>query len=508
MQRGKVYLVGAGPGDPGLLTLRAVECLGRANVVLYDYLANPRVLRHAGPDAECISLGAHGRTKIWTQAQINARMVEDALAGKVVVRLKGGDPSIFGRLAEELEALRAANIAYEVVPGITAASAAAAYAGISITHRDLASAVALVTGHEDAEKESTALDYPALAAFPGTLVFYMGVTKVREWTSGLLAAGKPATTPVAIIRRASLADQKVITTTLGETADALTPASKLRPPVVVIVGEVATTGAALSWFEKRPLFGQRIAVTRAAQQNDELRAKLEALGAEVLEQPAIEIRPPSDWSAVDAALADLSTFDWVVFSSTNGVEKFLDRLYACGHDARALGKAKLAAIGPGTAAKLADYRLNTDILPDEYRAEALAAVLSAEAKHKKFLLIRASRGREVLAEQLTAAGGHVEQVVVYDSLDVTTPDARVAQLLSEGQLDWLTVTSSAIARSLVNLFGDDLRKTKLASISPITSATLRELGHDPAAEAREYTMQGIVEAIAGNQKTPTGSPGW
>lgn len=494
---GKVYLVGAGPGDPGLLTLRGAECLALADVVLYDYLANPRILCHVRPGAECVSLGAHGHTKIWTQTEINARMVADALAGKNVVRLKGGDPTIFGRIAEELDAIRAHHLAYEIVPGITAAAAAAGYAAIPITHRDHASAVALIAGHEDAGKTESAIDYDALARFPGTLVIYMGVTTVREWTCGLLAAGKSPQTPVAIVRRASLPDQVVRYTTLGETVDALTPSSKLRPPVIVIVGEVAALGPTVSWFAERPLFGQKVLVTRAVDQTAELQTRLETLGAEVLSQPAIDIRPVSDFTRVDAAMARLHTFDWVVFSSSNGVEQFMRRLLALGKDARALGSVKLAAIGPGTAARLAEYHLHADIMPGEYRAEAMVEALATQARGKKFLLVRASRGREVLAEGLTALGGEVEQTVVYESTDVVVADPRVQQLLADGKLDWVTVTSSAIARALVKLFGEELRKTRLASISPITSAALREIGYEPAVEATEYTMDGVVSAIVG-----------
>jgi uroporphyrinogen III methyltransferase/synthase len=493
--RGKIYFVGAGPGDPGLLTLRGAECLAAADVVLYDYLANPRILRHARAGAELLCLGAHGRTKIWAQAEINARLVADGLAGRIVARLKGGDPTIFGRLAEELEVVRAADIPFEIVPGITAASAAASYAGISMTHRDLASAVALVTGHEDPDKSESAIDYDALARFPGTLVFYMGVTNVEVWTRGLLDAGKPAETPVTIVRRASLPDQVVIHTTLGETAAALTPAHKLRPPVIVLVGAVAALGPTMAWFEKRPLFGQKIAITRAAAQSDELRRPLEALGAEVLEQPAIEIADVADFTGLDGAIGKLARYDWIVLSSANGVERLMARLLATGHDLRAFSGAKLAAIGPGTAQKLAEYHLHADVVPDEFRAESLAAALAPQARGKSFLLIRASRGREVLAEELSAGGGQVEQVVVYESRDVMTPEERVAQLLRDGQLDWMTVTSSAIARSLANLFGEDLRRTRLASISPITSATMRELGYPPVVEATDYTMDGVVRAI-------------
>jgi uroporphyrinogen III methyltransferase / synthase len=500
--QGKVYLIGAGPGEPGLLTLRGRECLAESEVVLYDYLVNPRILRNLRPETQAICLGAHGQTKIWTQAEINARLVTEALAGKKVSRLKGGDPAIFGRLAEELEALRAHQIDYEIVPGVTAALAAACYAEIPITHRDLASAVAFIAGHEDDDKSSSSLDYEALARFPGTLVVYMGVTRVQTWTNGLLAAGKSSETPVAIIRRASLPDQVVVHSTLGATAAELTPASKLRPPVIVIVGSVAALGPALSWFERRPLYGQKVVITRAAEQADELRCLIEQQGGEVFEQPAIEIDAPADWAPVDEMIGQLARFDWLVFSSSNGVEYFLQRLFHLGLDARAFGEARIAAIGPGTAERLAKYHLRAELVPEAYRAEALASALAPLAPDRRFLLLRASRGREVLADELRAAGGEVEQVVVYDSCDVTEPVPRIAALLKSGNIDWMTVTSSAIARSLARMFGDDLRNTKLASISPITSATLRAHGFSPATEATEYTLRGVVDAITRMTSNP------
>jgi uroporphyrinogen III methyltransferase/synthase len=409
-----------------------------------------------------------------------------------------------------------------MVPGVTAALAAASYAGIPITHRDEASAVALVTGHEDAEKTDSTLDFAALARFPGTLVFYMGVTTALHWSRALIAAGKPGTTPVAILRRVSLPDQQRIDTTLGEVA-AVVQAHKLRPPVVFVVGEVAARDAGWSWFEQRPLIGQRVLVTRPAQQADDLARPLADLGAEVLLQPAIEIRPPDDWSAVDRAIERLDQFDWLVFSSSNGVRMMLERLMASGvrehpddndasldvaigrltpparRDLRVLGSVKLAAIGPGTAEALARYHLRADLVPNEFRAEALALALKGGAAGKRFLLVRASRGREVLAEELTKAGAIVEQVVVYDSVDVAAPSTEVAEQMAAGRIDWTTVTSSAIARSLARLFGESLHQTRLASISPITSETLRELGYEPAAEAQEYTLEGVVEAITNSR---------
>ena len=523
---GTVYLVGAGPGDPGLITLRGTACLRKADVVLYDYLANPQLLAYCRPDAERISLGKHGSGRLWSQDEINAALVRLAREGKTVVRLKSGDPVVFARGVEEIDALTAAGIAFEIVPGITAALAAGSYAGIPITHRELASAVALVTGHEDEGKEGPPLDYAALATFPGTLVFYMGVTTAARWSADLIAAGRPRQTPVAVIRRVSFPDQKVWQTTLGDVARFVAE-TKLRPPVIFVVGEVASLAVTLSWFDKRPLFGQSVLVTRPNLANvvrrsaagqvppEDFAARLYELGADVLYQPAIEIRPPDDWSAVDAALIRLDEFDWLVFSSSNGVDALLGRLLqsvagivrvpsagdgtrsvsAKQRDLRALGRVKLAAIGSGTAQRLAEYHLHADLIPDEFRAEALAESLAIEAKGKRFLLARASRGREVLAETLTAAGGIVEQVVVYQSSDVEKADPEIAARLKAGRIDWITVSSSAIARSLANLFGDDLRKAKLISISPVTSGTLRELGHEPAAEAKQYTMDGIVAAI-------------
>ncbi|MCE9546933.1 MAG: uroporphyrinogen-III C-methyltransferase [Planctomycetia bacterium] len=496
---GCVYLVGAGPGDPGLLTLRGLECLRRADVVLYDYLVNPRILTYAAAGAELVCLGRHGRDRIVPQAEINNRMIAEARAGRCVVRLKGGDPAIFARAAEEAQALAEAGVRFEIVPGITAALAASSYAEVALTHRDTASAVALVTGHQQEGEPASTLDYAALAAFPGTLVFYMGVTTARHWSNALIDAGRDAATPAVIVRRCSWPDQQTIHCTLGTVADDMA-SRKLRPPALVVVGDsvgsAAGWAASGNWFEQRPLFGRTVLVTRPADQSIEMCDQLAELGARTLVQPAITIGPPPDWQSVDAALTRLHEFDWLVFSSANGVQWFFHRLLEQHGDLRRLGNIKLAAIGPQTAAALSGFHLKANMVPaEEYRAESLAAALVAQSKGQRFLLARASRGRELLASELTAAGGAVTQVVVYQSDDVTTPDAEIAAALTEGQIDWLTVTSSAIARSVVNLFGETLRQTRLVSISPITSATLRELGHAPAIEATEYTTAGIIAAI-------------
>jgi uroporphyrinogen III methyltransferase/synthase len=491
---GKVYFVGAGPGDPGLITLRGVECLQRADVVLYDYLVNARLLDHVRADAARICLG-EGGGRAFSQEQINARLVELAREGKAVVRLKGGDPMVFARIAEETGRLTAWGIPFEIVPGVTAGLAASSCAGIPITHRDFASAVALVTGQEKRGKAGPPMDYAALAKFPGTLVFYMGSATAQDWAATLIAAGKPAGTPVAIVRRCSFPDQTTVRCSLGELAAQLAPCDDAAPPAVIIVGEAAAPQQSLSWFERRPLFGKKVMVTRPRQQAGALASRFTELGADVLLQPAIRIAEPPDWAPVDRALDRLGEFDWLVFSSANGVEYFLERLLATGRDLRVLAGLQLAAIGPGTASELKRRRLTTDLQAEEYCAESLAALLARDAAGKRVLLARASRGREVLAEQLRGAGGYVEQIVVYSSIDTTVPDGHIAALLRDGRVDWTTVTSSAIARSLAAMFGANLRKSRLASISPITSATMRELGYEPAAEASRYTMEGLVEAM-------------
>jgi len=479
-----------------MITLQAIQCLARADVILYDYLVNPQILDYASPAAEKICLGKHGQSRIWTQDQINQQIVELASAGKTVVRLKGGDPSMFAHVADESEVLAGEGIPFEVIPGITAALAAGSCVGVPLTHRRLASAVAFVTGQEDPGKTDPALDYDGLARFPGTLVFYMGVTTAAVWTEALMAAGKPAETPAVIVRRVSCPDQEVIRCCLGEVASQMTPVKKLRPPVIVILGEVAGLEENLCWLQQRPLFGKTVLVTRAASQSTELVQQCVEQGARVLVQPAIEISALEDNSQLDAMLEKIDQFDWLVFSSRNGVQFLVDRLLQTGKDVRALAGLQLAAIGPGTSQALAGYHLGTDLQPAEYRAEALAEALKPEAADgKRFLLVRGSRGREVLSEMLRDAGGDVQQLVVYQSTDVGHVAPSVVEELEAGNVDWITVTSSAIARSLVSLLGDKLSMAPLASISSLTSSTLEELGYPATAEAETSTMDGLVKAI-------------
>lgn len=495
---GHVYLVGAGPGDPSLITMRGYNCIQVADVVLYDALVNPRVLDFCGPQAELISLGRHGRGAIVPQDEINRMMISHAKAGKKVVRLKGGDPSIFARIGEETDALDQAEIAYSIVPGITASLAAGSYAGIPLTHREHSSAVALITGHEASNKLAPPIDYRQLAHFPGTLVFYMGVTTARTWSKQLIEGGMNPQTPVALVRRCSWPNQMVRRCLLADVADVLDQRKqqdKIRPPVIAIVGEVANEELPGNFPLEKPLQNARVLVTRPREVLDEFCFYLEMMGADVLVQPTIEIAPVEDFTQVDNALARLDDFDWLVFSSGNGVRHLLDRLLESGRDLRALAPVQLAVVGPGTAKALEKYHLKADLQPDKYRGEALAEALVA-AKGERYLLARASRGRDVMAKRLTEAGSHVEEVVVYQSRDVEQPHEEVTRRLGDGEIDWVTVTSSAIARSLVAMFGDKLRQTKLASISPITSETLRELGLEPTVEAAEHSMQGLGEAIA------------
>ncbi len=501
---GKVYLVGGGPGDPGLLTLKGAECLRRADLILYDGLVNPLLLRHghAAVERTCRAEGPLGR--LLPQEEINRRLIAAAKEGKTVVRLKGGDPFIFGRGSEEAAALSAEGIPFEVVPGITAATAAAVYTGISLTHRDHASAVAFITGHEDPTKPATALDYNSLAHFPGTLVFYMGLHRLEAIASALIAAGKPAHTPVCVVCRATQPLQRSVTGTLSDIT-ALAKSAGLQPPSLVIVGDCVRVREQARWFEDRPLFGQVIGITRPEEQADDAANRAYELGALPVLLPTIEITPPDDWSEVDAVLPRLRSFDWIVFTSANGVRGLLNRLWQTGGDVRSLGQAKLACIGPATAAVLEEFSLRADLVPNEYRAEALAAAMQPHMANRRVLWARASRCREVLPAELTAAGATLEQVVVYQNRDVTELPRAEIDRLERGDFHWIGLSSPSIARSFARLLTPAARarlgvKTKLASISPVTTAAAREVGLPIAAEATEFTWPGLFQAMIDHAK--------
>jgi uroporphyrinogen III methyltransferase/synthase len=499
MMPGKVYLVGAGPGDPGLITVKGLQCLAQADLVLYDGLVNPFILQHAQGEAErtCRSESPSGRHL--DQEEINKRLIRAARAGKTVVRLKGGDPLVFGRGGEEAAALARANIPFEVVPGVTAAVAASAYAGISLTHREFASAVAFVTGHEDPQKPSQALDYRALATFPGTLVFYMGLHRLAAIAEALIVAGKPPGTPAAVICRGTTPVQRTVCGSLAEIA-ATASAEKLHAPSIIIIGECVRQREAIAWFEKKPLFGKRIIVGRPAAQSAAVVSRLLELGAQPIVAPTVEIRPPADWTDVDRALERLPEFDWIVFTSVNGVEFLLNRLWETGGDLRRFASAKLAAIGDGTARALAAFHLRPDLIPDAFRAEALAEALKPHVAGKRVLWGRASRARDVLPTELRAAGARLEEIVVYRNLDVGALDPEVVRQIESGEIDWIGLSSPSIARALHRLLTPAAREqigktTRVASISPVTSAAASELGLPVQAEATTYTWDGILEAI-------------
>jgi len=499
MAIGKVYLVGGGPGDPGLISLRGVECLKLADEVLYDGLVNPLLLRHANAHCErtCRTDGPDGR--ILKQDVINQRLVDSALAGKTVVRLKGGDPFIFGRGSEEAACLRKHGIEYEIVPGITAATASGEYAGFSLTHRESASMVTFVTGHEAPDKEGSALDYEQLAASPGTLVFYMGLHNLPQISQSLLGHGKRSDTPTAVISRATTPHQRTIVAPLNEISEAVARA-ELHAPSLIIVGDCVKQRDELAWFEDKPLFGQKIGITRPAAQAESQIRKAFELGAQPILMPAIQIEPIEDWSEVDVTLQRLDEFNWLVFTSVNGVDAFLDRLWEQGGDARQLAGLKIATIGTSTAAALSKYHLRADLIPDEFRAEALAKAMAPHVKDQKVLWARASRGREVLPQELIAAGATVKELVVYQNLDAESFSDDALQALHDSQLNWIGLSSPSIARRMAALLPESakeqLGKTlRIASISPVTSAAAKESSLPVHAEATTFTWDGIFEAI-------------
>ncbi len=492
-----VSLVGAGPGNPGLLTVRAVECLARADLVLYDYLVPVQLLDYAPPQARrvCVNeLADHHPERI---PHVHRLLVEAAQQGLRVVRLKGGDPLLFGRGGEESEVLRAAGISFEIVPGVTAALGAAAFAGIPLTHRLHASAVAIVTGHEMPDKEQPNVNWEVLARFPGTIVVYMGLRRLPWIAQTLIDHGLDPLTPAAAIHAATTGRQRTVTAPLRDLPDAVRLAD-LQAPALLIIGSVVSLRSELAWFERRPLFGKRILVTRPRHQAGDLVRRLENLGASVVPLPAIEVRDLSDWSAVDHALHQLDAFQWLVFTSANGVHAFVRRLRQVGRDLRALGSLRIAVIGPATAETLRGYHLEPDLMPEEYRSESLVAALRERVKGQRVLLARADRGREILRDEL-AAIADVEQVAVYAQVDA--PTAALRDILRDGPLDFVTLTSSNIARALLRDLDADARalilagKVRLVTISPVTSAAVAELQLPVAAEAKEYTTDGVVAAL-------------
>ncbi|MCI0643052.1 MAG: uroporphyrinogen-III C-methyltransferase [Gemmataceae bacterium] len=496
----RVFLVGAGPGHPGLATLRAVECLRQTDVVIYDKLAPAALLDFAPAHAEKISVVELGSDHVERSQPTLDLMIAKAQQGKTVVRLKGGDPLVFGRGGEEAQALHAAGIPFEIVPGVTAALGAAAFAGIPLTHRQHASAVAIVTGHEDPGKPESALDWPALARFPGTLVFYMGIARLERITKALIEHGKDAATPAAVVYWASTGAQRTMDARLVDLPPTVQHAG-ITPPALIIIGDVVALRPELAWFEKMPLFGKRVLVTRPKLQAGDLVTKLAALGAVPIALPAVEIREPMDWTAVDRAIAELQRYDWLVFTSANGVYAFLGRLLHQNRDLRSLGHTRLAAIGPKTAAALRSYHLFGDLVPAKYQSEDLAAALLEKIKPgARILLARADRGRDVLRQEL-AKTCTVEQIAVYSQVDAVEPNHPALEQLRRGEIDFITLTSSNIAKAILAALDEVCRqrilsgRTRLVSISPVTSADIRALGLPVAVEAKSATSDDMLEAL-------------
>ncbi len=500
-QAGKVYLVGAGPGDPGLITRRGLECLTAAQTVVYDYLAAPALLHHARPDAELIYVGKKGGAHTLGQEAINGLLVAKAAAGRTVVRLKGGDPFIFGRGGEEAEALVAAGIDFEVVPGVTSAVAAAAYAGIPLTHRQFTSTLAFVTGHEDPAKTDTSIDWAALARGIGTLVFYMGVKNLPRIVERLVAHGRAPETPVALVRWGTTARQRTVTGTLADIVQRVAAAG-LKAPCIIVIGEVAGLRRNLQWFERRPLFGRRIVVTRAREQASDLVGRLGDLGAECLECPTIRVVPPvDDYAALDAAIGRIDDYHWLVFTSVNGVSRFFERLFAGGRDARALGQVRTAVIGPATAQRLAAFGLSSDIVPASFRAESVVAAFGdLDLRGARVLLPRAAEARPVLPLELGRMGARVDEVAAYRTVPDENGRAALLEALENGGIDMVTFTSSSTVRNFKALLPAHrvqalMAGVTVASIGPITSQTAAELGLRVDLTAETYTIDGLVEAI-------------
>ena len=496
----KVYLVGAGPGDPELITVKGLECIKKADVLIYDFLASPFLLKHASTHTEIIYVGKKGGDHTLSQDRINALIVEKAKSGSTVTRLKGGDPFIFGRGGEEAEVLIQAGIPFEIVPGVTSAIAAPAYAGIPLTHRKFTSTVAFVTGHEDPAKETSSIDWASLVKGIGTLVFLMGVKNLPHIADRLLSHGMDPETPVALVRWGTTARQFTVTGTLDTIAERV-KATGLKPPAIIVVGHVVTLRETMKWFENRPLMGRCIVVTRAREQASDLVKRLSDLGAECIECPTIETVPPDDTKPLDTAIDNLSSYEWLIFTSVNGVNFFFNRLFAKNKDVRALNHVHTAVIGPATAKRLFDFGLKSDIVPESYRAESVVKAFAQEdIVGKKILLPRAKEARPVLPIELTRMGAVVDEVTAYCTKAVKDDADVILKRLKERAIDMITFTSSSTVKNFRALLPSEgldslIQGVTIAAIGPITADTARNLGFDVHIVAESYTIAGLCEAI-------------
>jgi uroporphyrinogen III methyltransferase/synthase len=495
-RKGRVYLVGAGPGDLGLATLRAKECIEGADFIVYDHLANPEMLAWARDDAEIVYAGKEPGEHSMPQAEINALLVDKAREGKEVVRLKGGDPFVFGRGAEEAQAVVDAGIKFEVVPGITSAIAGPAYAGIPVTHRSENSHVTFFTGHEEPSKTESAIDYAALAKLGGTQVMLMGVERLGSITREMLNQGVRADLPVALVRWATTGRQETLTGTLQDIAQRAV-ASGFEAPAVAVFGEVVSLHDSLNWYEKRPLSGKRIVVTRTRKQASVLSNKLRALGAQVIELPTIRIEPPTDLREFAELVQDAHVYDWILFTSANGVEAFFEVFFKLYDDAREIGGARIAAIGPATAQRVKDFHFHVDLKPDEFIAEAVAKEFQKQGsvENVRILVVRAEKARDVLSKQLSAAGAIVDEAFAYRTVPETRDITGARRQLAREGADLVTFTSSSTVENFLALGLPWPQGMQVASIGPITSKTARDHGLKVDIEARRHDIDGLVEAI-------------
>jgi uroporphyrinogen III methyltransferase/synthase len=503
-KQGKVYLVGAGPGDPGLLTLKARECIERADVIIYDYLANEAFLDYADKKTELIYVGKKGGSHTKSQQEINKLICDRAEKGLKVVRLKGGDPFIFGRGGEEAQELVRAGISFEIIPGITSAIAVPAYAGIPLTHRDFTATTAFITGHEDPAKDQSNIAWEKLATGVGTLVFLMGIGNLSQITEKLIKHGRSPETPVAVIQRGTVPIQKTIEGKLGDIAD-ISKRAGIKPPGIIVVGDVVSLRAELNWFEQKPLFGKRIVVTRAREQASLFLSRLLELGADCVEFPTIEIIPPASWDEMDNAIQIIDSYNWLIFTSVNGVKYFFNRLYEIGKDVRSLKDIKVGAIGPKTAEALYEKGIRTDLMPDEYRAEAVVDALKKEGiKNLRILVPRAAEAREILPEELIKMGSHVDVVEAYRTVMPETDVERIMVMLQQGDINMVTFTSSSTVANFMAMFGTEadkvrkwIKKVDVACIGPITAKTAEESGLEVNIKPVEYTIEALTNAIVG-----------
>ena len=492
---GTVYLVGAGPGDLGLVTLRAKEYIENADVIVYDHLANPQLLSWAREDVEIIYAGKEpGESR--TQQEINALLIEKAREGKEVVRLKGGDPFVFGRGAEEAQAIANAGISFEIVPGITSAIAGPAYAGIPMTHRAHNSHVTFFTGHEDPAKAESAIDYAALAKLSGTQVMLMGVERLGSITSEMLKQGVRSDLPVALVRSATTGQQQTLTGTLADIAQKAV-ARDFKAPAVAVFGEVVGLRDSLNWYEKRPLLGKRIVVTRTRKQGSVLSGKLRALGAHVIELPTIRIEPPSDLREFAELVQDAHIYDWIVFTSANGVDAFFDVFFKLYDDAREIGGARIATIGPATAQRVKDFHLYVDLQPEEFVAEGVVRQFQKQGgvENLRILIARAEKARNVLPRELSKLGAIVDEVLAYRTVPETRDVTGARRRFLEEGADLITFTSSSTVENFLALDLPWPKGMRVASIGPITSKTATDHGLEIDIEARRHNIEGLVEAI-------------